>query len=84
MLPVDPTKEHLLSNAPKAAALATIGLGLSQSLIPQQAGQAFGLGMVTDGSTLWLARLVGVANVTTGSWRHNDSVRTQVRPRRRR
>lgn len=69
-----------MSNIAKTAALSTMGLGLSQALVPQQAGQVFGLGRVTDGSTLWLARLVGVANVTIGSLLMNDAVRKKVRP----
>lgn len=65
---------------PTAAALATMGLGASQALAPQQAGQVFGLGPLTDGPTLWLARLLGVANMSIGSIALDESARRQVRP----
>lgn len=68
------------ANVSTAAALATVGLGLSQALVPKQAGQVFGLGELTDGSTIWLARLLGVANITLGSLGLDESLGRQVRP----
>jgi hypothetical protein len=63
-----------------AAAAATVGLGLSQALVPKQAGQVFGLGEITDGRTIWLARMLGVANITLGSLGLDESIGRKVRP----
>jgi hypothetical protein len=68
------------ANASTAAALATVGLGLSQALVPKQAGRVFGLGELTDGPTIWLARLLGVSNITFGSMGLDESLGRRVRP----
>src|ERR1700761_4003719 len=67
-------------SASKLAAYATIGLGVSQALVPRRAGQVFGLGVISDDTTLWLARLLGVANSGLGAAALNPELRTAMRP----
>jgi hypothetical protein len=50
----------------KIGSLATLGLGLGQALAPQATARAFGLAPL-DGQGLWLARLLGTANVAFGA-----------------
>jgi hypothetical protein len=64
----------------RAAAMATIGLGASQLLTPRTAGKAFGLGDINDGTTLWLARLLGCANIALGTAGLNPASRSALRP----
>ena len=63
----------------RAAAMATIGLGASQLLTPRIAGKAFGLGDISDGTTLWLARLLGCANIAIGAAGLNPASRAAIR-----
>jgi hypothetical protein len=66
--------------AQRATAYATIALGTSQALIPRQAGVAFGMGDIDDPRTLWLARLLGIANVGLGLANLNPATRRALRP----
>lgn len=59
---------------------ATIALGASQVLTPRQAGKVFGMGDISDGNTLWLARLLGVANIALGAAALNPAARQALRP----
>jgi len=63
----------------RAAALATIGLGLSQALTPRTAGRAFGLGEIEDDTSVWLARLLGAANVAFGAMGLDPKIREASR-----
>ena len=63
----------------RAASMATIGLGLSQALTPRTAGRAFGLGEIEDDTSIWLARLLGAANVTIGAMGLNPKIRDEAR-----
>jgi hypothetical protein len=62
-----------------AGGYATIGLGLSQALVPQTAAKVFGLDEL-DGQGRWLARLLGTANVALGTMALDPDLRekTQV------
>ena len=64
----------------RLAAISTIGLGASQALAPRQAGRVFGLGDVSDETTLWLGRLLGVANTGLGAAALRPELRTAMRP----
>jgi len=66
--------------AKNISSYATIALGASQALTPQQAGKVFGMGEITDGSTLWLARLLGLANIGLGLAALNPASRDALRP----
>lgn len=59
---------------------ATIALGVSQAVTPRQAGKAFGLGDLADGNTVWLARLLGLANIGLGAAALNPATRAALRP----
>jgi diketogulonate reductase-like aldo/keto reductase len=52
-----------MTDLAKAASWATIGLGASQALVPGTTAKVFGLAPV-DGQTAWVARLLGVSNVS--------------------
>lgn len=56
-----------------AAGYATLALGAAQAFTPQLAARAFGLDPL-DGEGEWLARLLGVANLTLGSLFLEDDV----------
>src|SRR4051794_8004812 len=63
----------------RAAAVATIGLGLSQALTPRAAGRAFGLGDLENDTSVWLARLLGAANVAIGAMGLDPKIREASR-----
>lgn len=66
--------------AQRATAYATIALGASQALTPRTAGKMFGLGDIEDGTTLWLARMLGIANIGLGAAALNPAARDALRP----
>jgi hypothetical protein len=70
----------MTATSSRVAAYATIGLGVSQALMPRQAGQVFGLGTISDDTTLWLGRLLGVANSGLGAAALNPELRVAMRP----
>jgi hypothetical protein len=61
-----------------AAGYATMALGAAQAFTPQLAASAFGLEPL-DGEAEWLARLLGLANLTLGALFLNESVQEQSR-----
>ena len=73
--------ETYMSKIPRdVTGYATIALGASQALTPRQAAKTFGMGDINDGNTIWLARLLGAANIAVGTAALNPATRDALRP----
>ena len=68
-----------MTDVARLASMSTIGLGLGQALAPQATAKAFGLREL-DGQGVWLARLLGCANVALGSLGLKDDLSEQLTP----
>ena len=68
-----------MTDVARLASTSTIGLGLGQALAPQTTAKVFGLQQL-DEQSVWLARLLGCANVALGSLGLKDDLRDDLTP----
>ena len=66
-----------MTDLARVAALATMGLGASQALVPQTTAKVFGLDEL-NGQGVWLARLLGVANLALGAMSLDERLRAET------